>query len=124
MQWKRSCCRNSGFNVFGVCDLCDLNAALTGVLLTMFPMPLKRKHHGLKMFTVKLRRVFTAHDSPVRVSRGRNEFSPLFLVLLSGGKYYMNRMKAALIHTIIFSPSEAVLRILPNLSKAAFSGRN
>lgn len=78
MQWKCSSCRNSSLSDFWVCVLCDLNTALSIVLTITFTL-LKRKCEGLlKCSQWNCTGSWSAFP---RKSWGRNEFSPLCLIL-------------------------------------------
>lgn len=123
MQWKCSSCRNSSLSGFWVCVLCNLNIALSIVLLTITFTLLKIKCQGLLKCSRETAQGLHL-DSPRRKSWGMNEFSPLCLILFIWRQALNKRKKADLTHIIIFSPSKAVLKILPNLFKAPVYGKN
>lgn len=119
MQWKCSFCRNSSLSGFWVCVLCDLNTALSIVLLTItFTLLKKKVSRTLKLFTVKLHRVFIEIPPEERAGEWMN--SHLCLILFIWRQALNKQEKSWLTHIIIFSLFKAVLKFYQFFLKPQF----
>lgn len=119
LQWKCSFCRNSSLSGFWVCVLCDLNTALSIVLLTITFTLLKKK--SVKDFkNVHSETAQGLHRDSPEERAGEWMNSHLCLILFIWRQALNKQEKSWLTHIIIFSLFKAVLKFYQFFLKPQF----